>query len=680
VRITAGRSAPPHAVAPAETRRARSLTPAEVAWIALVPCAIVSLAAIVVLGPPVGHALFEPGSEPLWPPGWWETQGRPEPVKFGRYVLAVLAPLLLVGVVLAGARRPPALRARTIVAATLTSQALLVAFVVFAALGQHRVIFDERPLPPIFDVRTLAIAAAMLLVALIALRRERIAATIARLARETATWRAIGLLVAAMVAAMWLVEGVSSDRVREDTGAFNWTLNDTFAVLNGRTPLVDYHIIYAKLLPYPTALVISAFGETGLVYTITTMVLSVLALLGVYAIFRYVVGSSLLALGLFVPFVATSAIDHPMAYIAMFPMRYGGAYLLAWLTARHIAGRSPRHAWVLFLVGGIVTVDMQEFGVAAVVAIVVALLCAAPPRSTAAVLRLGGSVAGGLLGAVALISAFTLVRAGSLPDPALLTEWPRIFTKLGWFSLPMPTVSLHLALYATFAGAIAVAVVRLLRSREDVLLTSMLAWSGTFGLLAGSYYIGRSDDLKLVSLFSAWSFALGLLTIVTVRALRAQGWRRPALAHLLVLLGFALSICSIGRFSPREQIAHLTEPQAPFVYRATAKRFVGERTRSGETVAILLPEGYRIAHELGLRNVAPYGIQNEIVTRAQLDELIDTARRERVDKIFVPMPGAFLAWEGDTAPEQLEVLAREGYPARSWEPGFVELRDDRARG
>ena len=39
-----------------------------------------------------------------------------------------------------------------------------------------------------------------------------------------------------------------------------WTLNDAFAVLDGRTPLVDYHLIYAKLLPYPAALVLLAFG------------------------------------------------------------------------------------------------------------------------------------------------------------------------------------------------------------------------------------------------------------------------------------------------------------------------------------------------------------------------------------------------------------------------------------
>ena len=144
---------------------------------------------------------------------------------------------------------------------------------------------------------------------------------------------------------------------------------------------------------------------------------------------------------------------------------------------------------------------------------------------------------------------------------------------------------------------------------------------------------------------------------------------------MLVLFAFALSLCSIGRFSPREQIAHLTQPQAPFVYRATAKRFVGERTRTGEKVAILLPEGHRIAYELGLENVSPYGIQNEIVTKAQLRELIDVVRREEVHKIYVPKPGASLAWEGETAPEQLKVLAAEGYPATSRKRGFLELSD-----
>jgi hypothetical protein len=103
------------------SQRARTLGAAEVAWIALPPFALLAVAAIVLLGPPLGHAVFAPGSEQLWPPGWWETMGHPEPAKQGRYLVAALAPLLLAGTILVGARRGVRLRSRTVGALAFTS-------------------------------------------------------------------------------------------------------------------------------------------------------------------------------------------------------------------------------------------------------------------------------------------------------------------------------------------------------------------------------------------------------------------------------------------------------------------------------------------------------------------------------------------------------------------------------
>lgn len=662
--------------------RVRAVTPAELAWIMLPPCAIATLLAIVVLGPPLGHALFRPPTETLWPPTWWVTQGRPEPVEQGRYVLALLAPVLFAAAVVAGARRPPALSPQLIRLLMLAGQATVPALVVVALLGQHNKILVDRPLLPIPSARALLTAGALVAVALIAMRRRRVAEQVARLAQETTARRVACLAVAIAFAAAVLLEAVTTDGLAEDAGQMNWALNDAFAVLDGRTPLVDYHVLYAKLLPYPTALALATFGTTALVFTLAMAVLSVLTLIAVYAVFRRVVRSSLLALGLFVPFVALGDVGHTMGTPAMWPMRYGGAYLLAWLTVRHLDGSSPRRAWILFLVGGLVTINNQEFGMGAVLATIAALLCARPPRTARDGLRLAGDVAGGTLAAVALVSLFTLVRAGAFPDPGLLTEWPRIFTSLGWFSLPMPTAGLHLVLYTTFAGAVGAAAVRLTRPDDDALLTSMLMWSGVFGLVAGSYYVGRSDELKLLSMLSAWGFALALLTVAAVRGLAARGWRAPTIPQLLVLFGFGFAIWSISRLSqPQDQIARLTADTPTPTYRAGAERFVGERTRPGETVAITLPESFRIAHELRLRNVAPYVLQNAIVTRAQLQTLIDALRHEHVRKVFVPETKITLAGEGQTAPEQLDALAAAGFPVTATEPaGFVELSADGRSG
>lgn len=636
--------------------RRRVLAPAEVAWIAAIPCALAGLLAILVLGPPLGHLLFRPvpAADGLWPPGWFEASGKPEPVELGRYLVAAAAPVFAAALVFVLARRPPALRASLIRPLVLASQALLTAFVALAFLGQYGVVFAQRPLPDVFGVGTLLAAAGLLLVGLLALRRPAVTAMVARLARESPLRRNACYALAATAAVAWLLEGLLVDGLVEDQGVLAWTVDDAFAILDGRTPLVDYHLLYAKLLPYPAALTMAVFGTTTLVYTLLMVVLSALALLCVYGIFRRLLHSSLLALGLFVPFIALGAVDHTMSLTAMWPMRYGGAYLMAWLAARAIE-REGRRSWPLFAIGAVVAVNETEFGAAAVLAALVALACARPPRSRRAALRLVGEAGAGVLAGLALIALFTLVRSGSLPDPALLDEWPRIFTRLGWFSLAMPPVSLHLALYATFAATLLVVAVRLARDEPDALLTGMLAWSGVFGLLAASYYAGRSDETKLVSMLSAWAFALALLTIVAARGLAAQGWRRPSLAQLLVLFGFTLAVCSIVDVpSPQHQLSRLRH-EPPGTFRSRAEHFIGALTQPHEPVAILMPMGHRFAYDLRLDNVFPYPTQDALVTRWQLETTLDAIRRAHVHRVFLH--------EHITAPQQLAVIRNAGFHA-----------------
>jgi hypothetical protein len=647
--------------------RVRMLTTAEIAWIALVPCAAAAVAAIVVLGPPLGHLLFRPGGDALWPPDWWEAQGRAEPAKQARYVLAILAPLALAGIVVLAARRGPSMAPRAIRALTLAGQLATAGFVALAVIERDSGIDPPR----VVDLPALAASAAIVVAALALLSRRRAARALVWLARETTARRVAVASAVVLISALSALQALTTDRLVEDGGQLNWTLNDAFAVLDGRTPLVDYHGLYAKLMPYPAALALAAFGTTALVYSLLMALLSALALTAVYASFRRLARGSLLALGLFIPWLALGEYEHPMRMPALWPMRYGGAYLLAWLTVRHLDGAGPRRRSVLFLVGGLLAIDNLEFGIAALAGTAAALLCAQPR----ALVRLAGEAVAGVLGAVALVCAFTLLRAGALPDPGLLLEWPRIFSRLGLLSLPMPALGLQLVLYATFAAAAVCAAVRAARGPDDdPPLTGMLAWSGVFGLLAGSYYVGRSEHYKLISLFAAWGFALVPLTVASVRALAARGWRRPGLPELLVLLGFAYAIFSLGQLmAPWKQLERLATPQPSPSYRAMAELFVGRHARRGQTVAILLPESDRIAYDLGLENVSPYGLENAIVTRSQLRTLLDTLRRERVTHVYLPTPGSRLTGEGDTAGEQLDALRAAGYPIGSQDGGFIEL-------
>jgi hypothetical protein len=671
--------------APSSASGGQTLNATAIAWIALIPCAAVAVAAIALLGPPLGHLLFSPGSQTLWPPGWREATGHAEPAKHGRYLIAVLAPALLVAAVLLGSRRQPSLPSRLVRVLTLTSQAAVLAFVVAFLLRQHVLHNVGQPAPPVFGPVTALVAAALLLVALLAMRRDDVAAWAAEHARETRTRRRVAFAIAVAFTAIWLLKVLMTDDLTGDLAGLNlpFTMDDASAVLNGRTPLVDYHGIYAKLLPYATALVMAAVGSTIFVFTTWMALLDGLALIAVYATLRFVTRSSLLALALFLPFLATSDLGDaridagaitPFTFAAMWPMRYGGAYLMAWLAARHVGGRAPRRVWPLFFVGGLVAIDNLEFGVGALVATLAALLCARPPRTLRAALALAGEAAAGLTGAIAAVCLLTLAHSGALPDPALLLEWPRIFTALGWFSIPLPATGLHLVLYATFVAAIAAAAVRLARRADDVLLTGMLAWSGVFGLLASGYFIGRPDTYKLDGILSAWAFALAMLTVLSVRTLAARGWRRPTVPELLVLFGFALSICSLREVSPpHEQISRLTRPLPTPVYEVTVREFVRPRTHPGQTVVMLVPMGHRIAQDLSLNNVAPYAFMNEIVTRRQMQTLIDTLRRERVRQLFLPEPHSGLRQEGDSAAAQLRLLRSIGFERTAADSGILEL-------
>lgn len=273
-----------------------------------------------------------------------------------------------------------------------------------------------------------------------------------------------------------------------------------------------------------------------------------------------------------------------------------------------------------------------------------------------------------------LVSAATFVRSGALPDPDLLLEWPRLFTTLGWFSMPLRAWDLHLVIYATFVACIAVAAIRISRREDDGVLTGMVMWSGVFGVLVGGYYVGRPDIAKLTSLLSPWSFALSLLAIVALRGVSSRTWR-PTVPRLLVLFGIAVSVCELSGFpQPQDQLSRLRQRGFDPTYLTHAERFVDRYAQPDEKIVILLPMSYRISHDLGLRNVAPYGFMNAIVTRRQMGTLLKTLRDEHVGAIFTPAPNSFLTGEGDAAPEQLQVLSEAGYQLVATDEEMIAFR------
>jgi hypothetical protein len=674
-----------------EPARAAASAPAlalgETAWLVALPAALLALGAIVVLGPPLGHLLFPDPSIAFWPTATPTLAIRPEPVEHARFLLAIAAPVALAGLLAwlaARARAPPRTAALDLLAQG--SQLVLVAFLALSLIAQrtltYSAIYSGRPFHAVFFTVPTLVAAA-LLTALLAwgLGRAGVVERARAWARDTPRRTTAASAIAALLVGVWLLTALNGEHTIRNAnigvyGNYTYWIDETFAVLNGRPPLVDLHAQYAQLVPYLSAGLMALLGTSVAAYSAIMATFGGLTAIALYATLRRVVRSSIAALALFVPVLATGFFMElgplsnrygPSNIFSMFPMRYGGAYLLAWLTVRHVDGARPVRRALLFGVAGVVLVNNAEFGVPAFAATLAALLWGERSRRGAA--RLARDAALGLAGALAAVCALTLVVAGSLPHFGWLFTFSRLWGVGGVTMLPMPALGFHLAVYVTFAAAVVVATVRALAGERDRALTAMLAWAGVFGLAAGSYFAGRSHPEVLIDLFSAWAFALALLVVAAVRAILARPLRRPTLPELAVVFAFGLATCSIAQTpAPWSQVERLgrTARRPPFGA-AEAKRAIAAVAHRGERVAILAPVGHRIAYDLGIVNVAPYVSILSMPAVEQMRETIRVLRREGGHVIFAP--------SYQTLPQQLEAIERAGYTLIGTHGGITELRD-----
>jgi hypothetical protein len=663
----------------AAPERTRPLAPGELAWVATLPCALLTLAAIVVLGPLLGHLVLMPRPGVLWP----TIDALPQPEQHGRFLVGLLGPPLLAAVVLLGARggiaERFALRPGTIRVLVLAAQLTLVAFLLACLAAQNNVgVSADFPFWPhrmYFKWPTLLVALALPAAAVLALRGRDAAPAFGRLTRETRARRIACAAVAVLYTVVWLTTAIELDSsigntIEAVSGHVLWTLAEPFAVLNGRTPLVDYHAQYGQLWAYLAAAPMALLGATIGTYSAAMATGTGLAMLAVYGILRRLVRSSVVALALYLPFLATAFFTivgppsdryGPANIFILWPIRYAGPVLLAWLAARRLDGAQPRRAWVVFAVAGLVVVNNPDFGSAAALA-TFAALASAERGGRRALGRLAAQAAAGVAGGVALFALWTLVRAGSLPRFGLLLEFSRLYGIDGWEQLPMPELGLHLAIFLTFAAALVVAAVRVARGGEQRLLTGMLTWTGAFGLLASLYFAGRAHPMALFDFFAPWALAVILLLLVVVRALAARGWRRPTAPELAVLFAFGLVICSLPQTpAPWSQLARIRDrTPTPVFAQLDAVRLVRETTRPHERVVILTTLGHRVAYDADVVNVSPYSSIESIATAGQLRRTIAVARREGARKLYLALRF--------TRGEELAQLQAAGFANRRSDP------------
>ncbi|HKG40170.1 MAG TPA: hypothetical protein VKB25_14365 [Conexibacter sp.] len=665
------------------------------AWLCAIPCAAIAAVAILVLGPPLGE-LLNPGPNPFT---FLRGAGapRPEPTEHARYLIAVCAPLLGALAIASAPRwlaRVPARAVGPIVVATQLVLATVVAASIVAQYGaRFGVVYTSGREPTLtlhyFDPATLAFA--VLLSGAIAglLRSPSLRQRAADALSESPRRRLLLTAAAVAVTAIWMLHAVHSDAEIGNAPVdvryhLRFTMDETFAVLDGRTPLVDFTTQYGSLWPFVTALPMLALGKTTLIFTLTMCTITGLALMAVFGVLRRATRSTLPALLLYVPFLATAMFQlggtlqnrsSVGSYYANFPLRYALPLMLAWLTARRIDRGEDgwRGAWVLFTVTGLAVLNNGDFGVAALVATVAALLSSADRLDRHLLRQLAGCVAVGLATAFALVSTLTLVRAGALPQPARLVDYARTYAVGGFAMMPIRGLfGMHLPIYLTYVAAIAVATVRSVRRTHGVVLTGMLAWAGTFGLGAGFYWVGRSHPVALKYQFAAWAFALALLTVVAVQELTAPRLRRTAIGALVALFGFGVMTCSLAlmplpwqqierlqtSFTPTEELPD-PEPLVPSRDPAT-RRFVSSIAdgphrfvyQPGAPVAIALTLGHRMADAYGIDNVSRYTGIESLETVQRVETMIDDLRAAGGNTVILPNP---------LDPDIFNVLERAGF-------------------
>ncbi len=652
------------------------------AWLCAVPCILVVVAVAYALGPPLGRSIAPDLS------GYSFTQEyakavRPEPTEQARFLIALSLPMLIALAAVLSPRWLPRIPRRLVQPDVVIGlQAAFALFLVACYVRQVQLRFgavytqDQGVIElRYFKTPTLLAAALLAGAVLLVARRGWPRAAAVALLRDTRIRTVAALLLAVAVTAVWMLHAVQSDTTLANAPEdmrfhIAFPLDETFAVLNGLTPLVSFNAQYGSLWPFPAALTMLAFGKTALVYSIFMCTLTGLALLAIFGVLRRVARSAVGALLLYLPFLATSLFfiggelvnrTSVGTYYGTFPLRYAGPYFLAYLTARELErGVRTAGAYLLFLVGGLAILNNADFGVAALGATVAAFVWSSVGRERPPLRRLALAAVGGLLTAFALVSLVTLVRAGSLPQVSRLVDFARLFAGAGFAMLPVPgLVGMHMVIYLTYVATIGLATVRALRGETDRLLTGMLAWTGIFGLGSASYYIGRSHPVALKSLFSVWALALALLTVVVVRQLAAHPQRRVSIATVAVLFGFGVAACSLAQlpapwsqlerfstpYTPNEEsdngprpLAASSDPRTRRFVAALADgpdRFVYKR---GAPVAILLRTGHRIAEEYGVRNVTPYTGMESTVTEQRVERVIDILRREGGNTVILPNP------------------------------------------
>lgn len=430
-----------------------------------------------------------------------------------------------------------------------------------------------------------------------------------------------------------------------------YTMGEFAAVLNGRSPGVDFFPQYQNLLPYLFLPYFRLFGVSVTSYTFCMGLLSAAGLLLVWLTFvktarSGVAGGALFLIFAGLAFHAQRINDTERFYIfnyyAVAPLRYIALWVTGFLLALYLEKPvRARRLW-LFAAAALCVVNNPDFGVPALAGALVA--CFISPRENRLVvspremLTLCAEAAVCFSGAVLLFMGVTFARSGHLPDFMAMTQYQRIFAANGFMALPVPPLGLYWVLLSTFLAAL---VAGFLPTGENRILRGLLVFAGVSGCGAGMYYVGRSHHLVLHSIFPAWGVALALLLLFTVRAIKNEAYAREVRLGMILPLFWLLSFSFTGAANlltlnnPLRQPLRYSCPDTG--YYSTLQGigdFVKRFIVPGEKVMLICPNAHLLALMTGTDNVFPYASSGSLILRSQAELTAETADLKNVNKVF----------------------------------------------
>jgi hypothetical protein len=643
------------------------------AWLMTVPLAIVEWLLLFSILPRLVHTPAFPQAGGVFLP---HVKGHPEPLEQARYVFGVCCAFALYAAAAPAyhwwANRHPPVGGwlRLVLRAAIVG---IQGTILVAAIYLWRLNSQQQDKLRYFSNGYLvgaAIAAVCGLAAFLFLAPRKPVSD-GRVARLLPRTLALGFAAIGLLPAIFTTSNIAHGN---ETLLFHtaFSLGDFGAVLSGRTPVVDYAPQYQNFLPFLAAPIFRVVGLTFTSFSLVMALLSFAELALVYAILKQLTRSDWAAMVLFIPLAAIgfhrlpdtpSPIEQVYSFniYCQHPLRTFGPWLVAFLCARYLAQPSARKMVAVFLVGAFAAINNVDFGLPAFLTSLVVVLATAdagllPSKKNAQAILLRASLAAA--GALSVFLVICLLRSGQLPNFGRWLAVQKMFAIAGYGMRLMPDRDVYWIVFATFQAAVVVALFGLARDdsgdqglRERY---GMLLFSGLFGFGASMYYVARSHPYSLIVVFSFWAFSLGLLLWEAFVSWQPLTARRVLIGILPVALLIAnFSICAsdlVHTLSPLGQLERLSINDSLFADDvAEMVAFVKQHSTVGERVLVYSPYGHMIAVDAGVEGVSP-APSSEMLTFAQLDELMDAVDGNQVNRLF-----------GKFRPEAEECMTAEGF-------------------